>query len=135
MIDPRDGGGRATDPLLGFLERSAMLFGDRRAVIDGDRQWTYRQFDDRVHRQAGLLRAAGVQAGDRVAVLALNNSLLLESHYGVPLAGAVLVALNTRLSVPEFQYILDHSEAKVLVLDEAHALPGGRAVARRPVTW
>jgi fatty-acyl-CoA synthase len=62
-----------------------------------------------------------VEAGDRVAVLALNNSLLLESHYGVPLAGAVLVALNTRLAVPEIQYILDHSEAKVLLLDDAHA--------------
>ena len=120
MIDPASAAAEPLTP-LGFLERSAMLFGDRRAVIDGDRQWTYREFDDRVRRQAGLLRGLGVEAGDRVAVLALNNSLLLESHYGVPLSGAVLVALNTRLSVPEFQYILDHCEAKVLVLDEAHA--------------
>ncbi len=120
MIDPATAAAEPLTP-LGFLERSAMLFGDRRAVIDGDREWTYREFNERVHRQAGLLRAAGVQDGDRVAVLALNNSLLLESHYGVPLSGAVLVALNTRLSVPEFQYILDHSEARVLVLDEAHA--------------
>jgi fatty-acyl-CoA synthase len=120
MIDPASAAAEPLTP-LGFLERSAMLFGDRRAVIEGDRQLTYRQLDDRVHRYAGFLRALGVEAGDRVAVLALNNSLLLESHYGVPLAGAVLVALNTRLSVPEFQYILAHSGAKVLLLDDAHA--------------
>jgi fatty-acyl-CoA synthase len=106
---------------LGFLERSATLFAERRAVIDGDRVWTYRELHERVRRQAGLLRARGVVPGDRVAVLALNNSLLLEAHYGVPLAGAALVALNTRLAVGELQYILDHSGARLLVLDEAHA--------------
>ena len=120
MIDPTTAAAEPLTP-LGFLERSAMLFADRRAVVDGDRQWSYREFNERVHREAGLLRALGVEAGDRVAVLALNNSLLLESHYGVPLAGAVLVALNTRLSPPELQYIVEHSGAKVLLVDEAHA--------------
>jgi fatty-acyl-CoA synthase len=118
-----DTSGAATEPLtpLGFLERSSTLFADRRAVVDGDRHWTYREFSERVHRLAGLLHGLGVESGDRVAVLALNNSLLLESHYGVPLAGAVLVALNTRLSLPELQHIINHSESKVLLLDADHA--------------
>ncbi len=132
MFDPTSAAAEPVTP-LGFLERSAMLFTDRRAVIDGDRAWTYGELSERAHRQAGLLRSLGVGPGDRVAVLSLNNILLLESHYGVPLAGAVLVALNTRLSVPELQYILGHSEAKVLILDDAHAHLAGELAGPRPV--
>ena len=103
-------------PLL-FLERSALVFGDRVAVVDGHRRFTYGQFRERVHRQASALRRAGVQPGDRVALLALNSPALLEAHYGVPLSGAALVAINTRLTQSEVGYILDHSEAKVLIAD------------------
>ncbi len=102
---------------LAFLERAARAFGERPAVVHGDRRYTYRALRDRVYRQASALRAAGVKPGDRVAVLAPNSPVLLESHFGVPLAGAILVALNTRLVPEEFAYILNHCGARALLVD------------------
>jgi fatty-acyl-CoA synthase len=109
--------GLSFEPLtpLAFLERSAVAHPDRTAVVEGDDRWTYAQFHDRCRRNAGLLAAAGVAPGDRVAVLAPNSHMMLESHFGVPYAGAVLVALNTRLSASEFRYIIKHSDAKVVL--------------------
>ena len=102
---------------LTFLERSAVVFADKTAVRYGDRQWSYAELRRRAHRLAGALRNAGVQPGDRVACLLPNTPPLLEAHFGVPLAGAVLVAVNTRLKGAEIAYILDHSEAKILIVD------------------
>ena len=99
------------------LERSAHVFGDRLAVVSGERRFTYREHWERTLRQAGLWRSLGVRPGDRVAVLSPNTHVLLESHVGIPLAGAVLVALNTRLKPGEIAAILDHSEARVLLVD------------------
>jgi fatty-acyl-CoA synthase len=100
-----------------FLRRSAHVFPDKIAVIDGDQRWTYAQLLERCTRLAGALRAAGVQPGERVAVLAPNSHVLLESHYGVPFAGAVLVALNMRLTAADLAYIIEHSDARVLIYD------------------
>mgnify|MGYP003340187726 CR=1 FL=1 len=100
-----------------FLRRSASVFADKTAVIDGDQRWTYAQLFDRCARFAGALRNAGVQPGERVAVLAPNTHVLLESHYGVPFAGAVLVALNMRLTADDLTYIIKHSDARLLVYD------------------
>lgn len=100
-----------------FLERSGRVFADRPAVIDGDLRLSYAEFLDRCRRLAGALRAHGVQAGDRVAVLAPNTHVLLEAHYGVPMAGAVLVALNVRLTADDLAYIIGHSGARVLIHD------------------
>jgi fatty-acyl-CoA synthase len=100
-----------------FLDRSAAVFADRIAVVDGAAEYTYAQFRDRCVRQAGLLHRLGIEPGDRVAVLAPNSHLLLEAHYGVLYAGAVLVALNTRLAPDELRYILEHSGAKVVLHD------------------
>jgi len=100
-----------------FLRRSATVFADRVAVIDGERRFTYSEFYDRVQRLAGVLRALGVATGERVAVLAPNTHVLLEAHYGVPLAGAVLVALNQRLTANDLAYVIKHSEALVLIYD------------------
>ncbi len=100
-----------------FLRRSALVFADKTAVIDRDRRWTYAQLHDRCTRLAGALRHAGVQAGERVAVLAPNSHVLLEAHYGVPFAGAVLVALNVRLNAADLTYIIEHSDACVLIYD------------------
>jgi fatty-acyl-CoA synthase len=105
-----------------FLERSARVFPDRIAVIDGDRSFTYAEFRDRAHRLAGALAGLGVGPGDRVAALCANSHVLLEAHNGVPLAGAVLVPLNTRLSVDELVYVLEHSGAKVLLATSEFAL-------------
>ncbi len=100
---------------VSFLDRSAVVYRDRLAVVDGDRRFSYGEFHERCLRQAGLLAAAGVGAGDRVAVLAPNSSLLLEAHYGAPYAGAVLVALNVRLTPGELAVIVEHSGARVLL--------------------
>lgn len=102
---------------IDFVLRSADVFGDRIAVIDAERRMTYGELGERVGRLAGALRDAGVKPGDRVAVLAPNTSMLLEAHFGVPMAGAVLVALNTRLAPAELAYIIDHAGAATLLLD------------------
>jgi fatty-acyl-CoA synthase len=102
---------------LDFLARSAWVYRDRIAVVDGERRFTYAELNERVHRQASALRALGVVPGDRVAVLAPNTVPALEAHFGVPMAGAVLVMLNTRLQAGELAWILDHSEARVVIAD------------------
>ncbi len=103
------------DPLTPtmFLDRSAVVHRDRTAVVDGRMRLTYAEFANRCRAQAGALRALGIKPGDRVAILALNGHLALESHYGVPYAGAVLVTLNTRLSVPELSYVVEHAGAEL----------------------
>ena len=100
-----------------FLERGAVVFADKSAVVYDEQRVTYAELRRRVHRLAGALRRAGVQPGDRVAYMVPNIPALLEAHFAVPLAGAVLVAINIRLNANEIAYILDHSEAKVLVID------------------
>ncbi len=102
---------------LSFLIRSASVYPDKTAVVHRDKRYTYRQFQQRVSRLAAALQTAGVQKGDRVAFLCPNIPPMLEAHFGVPLAGGILVAINTRLSSPEIAYILNHSGAKVLCVD------------------
>src|SRR5262245_34828294 len=100
-----------------FLLRSGRVYGDRTAVIDDDRRFSYAELLDRCLRLAGALRNMGVAEGGRVAVLSPNTHVLLEAHYGVPFAGAVLVALNTRLTAADLSFIVSHSGAQVLVYD------------------
>jgi fatty-acyl-CoA synthase len=94
---------------VAFLERSGTVHADRVAVVDGERRYTYREWRDRARRLASALRLAGLRKGDRVAFLALNSEPLLLGHFGVLMAGGVIVAINTRLSAAEIAYILDHS--------------------------
>jgi fatty-acyl-CoA synthase len=105
---------------LRFLERSAAVFPDRLAAIDGGRRLTYADLAAHVTRLAQAVRASGVRPGDRVASLASNSVELLAAHFAIPLAGNVLVAINTRLAPPEIQYICDHSEARMLFADSTH---------------
>ncbi len=100
-----------------FLQRSAYVFRNKPAIVYGDRSWTYPEMAERVNRLASALRGLGVQKGDRVAALLPNIPPMLEAHFGVPLAGGILVAINTRLSGDEIVYILNHSGAKVLIVD------------------
>ncbi|GAB2974466.1 acyl--CoA ligase family protein [Amycolatopsis acidiphila] len=102
---------------LAFLERSAEVFPDKEAIVYGDRRVTYREFAAEATRVAHALRASGVEPGDRVAYLLPNIPEMLVAHFAVPLAGAVLVAINTRLAPAEVRHILHHSGAKVLVVD------------------
>ncbi|MQA86593.1 MAG: long-chain-fatty-acid--CoA ligase [Streptosporangiales bacterium] len=102
---------------LAFLGRAAEVFADKTAIVHGERRITYREFAAEATRLAHALRASGVGPGDRVAYLLPNIPEMLVAHFGVPLAGAVLVAINTRLSPEEVRYICDHSGSKILVVD------------------
>jgi fatty-acyl-CoA synthase len=113
---------------IAFLERSAVVHGDRTAVVHEGATTTYADLGDRARRLAGALAAAGVEPGDRVAVLAPNVPVALEAHFGVPMAGAVLVALNTRLSAGELRGIVEHAGATLLIADD-DLLPVAREVA------
>jgi fatty-acyl-CoA synthase len=99
---------------LSFLERSSFVFADKIAVIDGPRRFTYAEFADEAMRLARALKQAGLKPGERVAFMALNTAEMLVAHFAVPLAGGVLVAINTRLSPDEVTYICEHSQAKML---------------------
>jgi fatty-acyl-CoA synthase len=102
---------------IDFLERTARVFRDKVAVVDGDVQRTYPEMLARVYRFAHVLQGLGIRDGARVAVLAKNESTLLEAHFAVPLAGGVLCALNTRLVASEIEYIAAHCGASVIVYD------------------
>jgi fatty-acyl-CoA synthase len=104
-----------------FLARSAYVHGDRTAVVDGPLRFTYSELWTRARRLAGGLRSLGVQPGERVAVLSPNSHMLLESHFGVPLAGGVLVAMNVRLHPHELADIVGHSGSNVLLYDSSLA--------------
>ena len=112
-----------------FLDRSAHVFGDRTAVIDGDLTLSYAELHDRCRRLAGALRAAAVSPGDRVSTLVPNTHVALEAHFGVAWAGAVLNALNTRLSAGELAWIVGHAGSGVLICDHSLADVGEAIVA------
>ncbi|MEV0596718.1 acyl--CoA ligase family protein [Nonomuraea cavernae] len=111
------------DPLTpaSFLARSSAVFRDRIAVVDGERELSYAEFGRRSRAVTGLLAGLGVGPGDRVATLCANSHVQLELHHGVPLSGAVLVALNFRLSAQELTYIVRHSGARVLLATTEYA--------------
>jgi fatty-acyl-CoA synthase len=101
---------------VAFLERSEAVWSDRIAVVDGTSTWSYAQHGERVRRAANALSSLlNVAPGDRVATLLPNVAPMLELHYAVPGAGAVLVPLNTRLAGGDYAYILRHSGASVVV--------------------
>ncbi len=112
-----------------FLRRSARVYADHTAVVDGELRLTYRELYERSLALTGVLAGLGVEPGDRVAVLATNSHVLLEMHHAAPLRGAVLVPLNIRLSDEELGYILEHSGASLLVLSEEFAESGARVAA------
>ncbi|TDR90463.1 AMP-binding protein [Enterovirga rhinocerotis] len=133
FLDPRAANHVALTP-LDFLRRSAEVYPDKIAVVLGDRRLTYRDFHRRAASLAGALRSLGVVPGETVAVLAPNVPVMLEAHFGVPAAGAVLNALNTRLDAPSMAFMLDHGEARVLIVHHS-LLPvalDALAATRRP---
>jgi 3-(methylthio)propionyl---CoA ligase len=102
---------------LGFLARSAAVFPDRLAVVHGSRRYSWAESYARCRRLAGALRRRGIGKNDTVAVMAPNVPELFEAHFGVPMAGAVLNALNIRLDAETIAFILRHGEAKLLITD------------------
>jgi fatty-acyl-CoA synthase len=115
---------------LSLLARARDVHPERLAVRYGARSYTYDALHDRSRRLAGALQGLGVERGDVVAMMAANTPEIYEAHYGVPLAGAVLNTINTRLDADTIAYILDHGGARVLLTD-THLAPEVGAALRR----
>ena len=121
---------------LDFLAWSEAVFPDRAGVVYGEQKLSWGEVGRRCRRLASALRGLGVGRGDTVAVLCPNTPPMLEAHFGIPMAGAVLNALNTRLDPASLAFILEHGEAKVLLADSEWAPTVKEALAqlqRRPV--
>ena len=97
---------------LSFLRRAASVYPDRCSVIHGSTRRTWAQTYERCRRLASALVRRGVGAGDTVAVMLPNTPAMFEAHFGVPMAGAVLNALNTRLDARTLAFMPDHGEAR-----------------------
>jgi fatty-acyl-CoA synthase len=106
---------------LTALERAASVFPGHTAVIHGRQRFSYAQFYARSRRLASALKARGIKKGDTVAAMLANTPAMLEVHHGVPMLGAVLNALNTRLDAAAIAFMLDHGGAKVLLTDREFA--------------
>ncbi|MCG8383594.1 MAG: acyl-CoA synthetase [Gammaproteobacteria bacterium] len=115
-LDKNQGNYTALSP-LSFIARSAEVYPDHLAVIHGEHQFTWRQTYQRCCQLASALQKRGVGRGDTVAVMAPNIPAIYEAHFGVPMVGAVLNALNIRLDAKVLAFILEHGEAKVLLTD------------------
>ncbi|HEY8276866.1 MAG TPA: acyl-CoA synthetase [Methyloceanibacter sp.] len=107
---------QALTPLI-FLERAAKVFPNHTAIIHGSRRYSYAEFYERARRLASVLAAWDVGSGDTVSVMLANTPAMLEVHYGVPMLGAVLHSINTRLDPEAIAFMLDHAETKVLIAD------------------
>jgi fatty-acyl-CoA synthase len=122
-------------PLV-FLERAAAVFPDHPAVVHGDRRLSYADLYGRSRRLASALARRGIGPGDTVSVMLANTPPMLEAHYGVPMVGAVLHAINTRLDARIVAFQLEHSESKLVICDREFAGVMGEALAqlkRQPI--
>ena len=100
-----------------FLKRALAAFPDQEAVVCGSHRFTYREFGARVNRWAQAMRLLGVRHGERVAILSQNCHRVLEAYFGAPLIGAISMPINFRLVPSDFEYILNHGGAKVLLVE------------------
>jgi fatty-acyl-CoA synthase len=117
---------------LSFIQRTAAVYPNRTAVVHGDLRRTWHETYERCVRLASALQHRGIGLGDTVAVMAPNIPELLEAHFGVPMAGAVLNALNIRLDAETIAFILQHSESKVLITDSEFSGVIGKALELLP---
>ncbi|MEQ8448649.1 MAG: AMP-binding protein [Nitratireductor sp.] len=120
---------------VAFLDRALAVYPDKPAVIWHERTWTYAGFAHIVSRMATFLKARGVKAGDVVSVMAANRPEMLAAHYAVPMLGAVLNTINTRLDVAGVAYILNHAESRVLIADPPCAQLACKAAAEAGVAF
>ncbi|MBE0626244.1 MAG: AMP-binding protein, partial [Burkholderiales bacterium] len=121
---------------VSFLERAAYVYPDRLAVVHGARRYTWGQTYARSRRLASALARRGIGVGDTVAVMAANTPEMYECHFGVPMLGAVLNTLNTRLDAGAIAFMLNHGGAKVLIADREFSATVAQALAQaalRPV--
>ena len=127
-LGPRPANFMALSPVA-FLARAAAIFPHRTAIIHGARRITYGAFHARCRQFASALAARGIGKGHCVSILAPNIPALLEAHYAVPMAGAVLNALNTRLDAASIAFILAHAETRLLLVDREFAAIAAEALA------
>ncbi|MCC6886964.1 MAG: acyl-CoA synthetase [Hyphomicrobiales bacterium] len=118
---------------LTFLERAAAVFPEHPAIIHGARRFSYRDFYARARRLASALARRGIGRGDTVAAVLANSPPMLEAHYGVPMTGAVLNTINTRLDAATIGFIFDHAAAKVVIVDREFSAVAAAALARSKV--
>src|SRR5438309_8448982 len=114
---------------LTLLERAAAVFPDHTAIIHGARRFSYAEFYGRACRLGSALARHGIRRGDTVSVVLANTPPMLEAHYGVPMAGAVLNTINTRLDAATVAFQLDHADAKVLLTDREFSKLAKEALA------
>ncbi len=118
---------------LSFLARAAEVYPETTAIIHGGLSRNYRDFYTRAKRLASALSRRGIKRGDTVSVMLANTPAMVESHYGVPMTGAVLNTLNTRLDAAILGFTLDHAETKVLIVDREYSKVMKDALARAKV--
>ena len=118
---------------LTFLARASEVYPDTTAIVHGPRAWNYRQFYARARRLASALASRGIKRGDTVSVMLANTPAMVEAHYGVPMAGAVINTLNTQLDATILGFTLDHAETKVLIVDREFSKVMKDALARAKV--
>jgi fatty-acyl-CoA synthase len=114
---------------LTFLARAAEVYPDATAIIHGARSWKYRDFHARAKKLASALSRRGIKRGDTVSVMLANTPAMIEAHYGVPMAGAVLNTINTRLDAAIVAFGFDHAETKVLIIDREFSKVAKEALA------
>ena len=116
---------------LSFIERTAEVYPERLAIVHGELRQTWAQTYARCRRLASSLQRAGIAKNDTVAVMLPNTPPMVEAHFGVPMAGAVLNALNTRLDPETIAFMLDHGEAKAVIVDPEFATVIAKALTLR----
>ncbi len=114
---------------LAFLQRTAWVFPNRPSVVHGGRRFTWGETRARCHRLADALRRRGVGKGDTVAVMAANTPEMVECHFGAPMTGAVLNTLNIRLDAAAIAFMLEHGEAKAVIVDREFSATMREALA------
>ena len=115
---------------LSFIERTATVYPQRTSIVHGARRFTWDETYARCRRLASALAARGIGRNDTVAAMLSNTPEMLECHFGVPMAGAVLNTLNTRLDAEAIAFMLNHGEAKVLITDREFSPTVARALAQ-----
>jgi len=118
---------------LSFLERTASVYPDLPSVIHGGQRYTWKETYGRCRRLASALAKRGIGVDDTVAVMLPNIPAMVEAHFGVPMAGAVLNTLNTRLDSDAISFMLEHGEAKLLITDKEFAPVIEKAVAGKKI--
>ena len=118
---------------LSLIARAAYTYPQHLAVVHGERRQTWAETYARSRRLASALAAAGIGAGDTVALMAANTPEMIEAHFGVPMAGGVLNTLNTRLDADAIAFMLEHGGAKALITDTEYSLTIERALEQLPV--